>query len=55
MFLKQERDVLLVALTVTEVEQLKTIVREEDDHAFISLIPAREVVGEGFVPLKSDR
>jgi hypothetical protein len=55
MFLKQERDVLLVALTVTEVEQLKVIVREEDDHAFISLIPAREVVGEGFVPLKEDR
>jgi uncharacterized membrane protein len=55
MFLKQERDVLLVALTVTEIEQLKVIVREEDAHAFISLIPAREIVGEGFVPLQDDR
>ncbi len=54
MYLKQERDVLLVALTVTEIEQLKTIVSEEDPHAFISLVPAKEVVGEGFVPLKND-
>jgi uncharacterized membrane protein len=54
MYLKQERDVLLVALTVTEIEQLKVIVREEDAHAFISLIPANEIVGEGFVPLKED-
>ncbi|MBP8948325.1 MAG: DUF2270 domain-containing protein, partial [Candidatus Promineofilum sp.] len=38
MYLKQERDVLLVALTVTEIEQLKAIVREEDPHAFITII-----------------
>jgi uncharacterized membrane protein len=54
MFRKQERDVLLVALTVTEIEQLKSIVREEDPHAFISVIPANEIVGEGFVPLRDD-
>jgi uncharacterized membrane protein len=54
MFLKQERDVLLVALTVTEIEQLKVIVRQEDPHAFISVIPTNEIVGEGFVPLVED-
>jgi uncharacterized membrane protein len=53
MFLKQERDVLLVALTVTEIEQLKALVREEDPHAFITIIPAKEVVGQGFVPLEN--
>ncbi len=51
MFMKQEREVLLIALTVTEIEQLKVIVREEDPHAFITVIPANEVVGQGFVPL----
>lgn len=54
MFLKQERDVLLIALTVTEIEQLKVIVREEDPHAFISVIPANEVVGAGFIPLEDE-
>ena len=51
MYLKQERDVLLVALTVTEIAHLKAIVSEEDPHAFITIIPAKEVVGEGFVSL----
>ncbi|MEZ4517123.1 MAG: DUF2270 domain-containing protein [Chloroflexota bacterium] len=51
MYLQQERDVLTVALTVTEVEHLKVIVREEDPHAFLTVMPAREIVGEGFVSL----
>lgn len=51
MFTQQERDVLTVALTVTEIEHLKTIVREEDPHAFFSVMPAKEIVGEGFLPL----
>ena len=54
MYLKQERDVLLIALTVTEIEQLKVIVRQEDPHAFITVIPANEVVGAGFIPLEED-
>jgi len=53
MYLKQERDVLLVALTVTEIEHLKALVSEEDPHAFITIIPAKEVVGQGFVPLEN--
>jgi hypothetical protein len=54
MYLQQERDVLLVALTVTEIEHLKALVRQEDAHAFITVIPANEVVGAGFVPLGED-
>ena len=54
MFMKQEREVLLIALTVTEIEQLKHIVREEDPHAFITIIPANEIVGQGFMPLEEE-
>ena len=54
MYLEQERDVLTVALTVTEVEHLKTIVREVDPHAFLTVMPAKEIVGEGFVPLSDE-
>jgi uncharacterized membrane protein len=55
MYSQRERDVLLVALTVTEIEQLKLIVNEVDDHAFITVIPANEILGEGFVPLREDQ
>jgi len=48
---QQERDVLLVALTVTEIEHLKAIVRQVDPKAIITIVPAREVVGEGIVAL----
>jgi uncharacterized membrane protein len=48
----QEHPVLLVALTVTEVAHLKSIVRNLDLHAFVTIIPAQEVLGGGFQPLK---
>lgn len=54
MYTHQEREVLLVALTVTEIEQLKRIVNEVDDHAFITVVPANEILGEGFVPLRGN-
>lgn len=54
MYLQQERDVLTIGLTVTEVEHLKRIVREEDEHAFMTLMPAREIVGEGFVSIEEE-
>ncbi len=52
MYLQQERDVLTIGLTVTEIEHLKRILREEDEHAFMTIMPAREIVGEGFVSLE---
>lgn len=51
MYTHQEREVLLVALTVTEIEHLKAIVNEVDNHAFITVVPANEILGEGFLPL----
>jgi uncharacterized membrane protein len=54
MFLQQERDVLLIALTVTEIEQLKQIVHQEDPQAFITVMPTNEVFGQGFIPLETE-
>lgn len=52
MYTRQDRDVLLIALTVTEIGQLKEIAHEEDPRAFITVIPANEIVGQGFIPLE---
>jgi uncharacterized membrane protein len=51
MYSQQERDVLMVALTVTEIPQLEQLVREEDPNAFVIVAPAHEVLGRGFQPL----
>ncbi len=52
MYLQQERDVLLVAVTVLEIAQLKAIVREVDTKAFVMVVPAKEILGAGFRPLE---
>lgn len=54
MYTKQERTILICALTVTEVNYLKTLVRQEDANAFIIVSPAQEILGRGFMPLKGD-
>lgn len=51
MYTQQEREVLLVAVTVTEMNQLKALVSAEDPNAFVIVSPAREVLGRGFQPL----
>jgi uncharacterized membrane protein len=48
---QQERDVLMVAVTVTEIAQLEQLVREVDPNAFVIVTPAHEVLGRGFAPL----
>jgi uncharacterized membrane protein len=48
MYTGQERPTLMVALTVTEVAELKMIVRNEDPGAFVIVTPAQEVLGKGF-------
>lgn len=52
MYTGSEHSVLLCALTVTEVAQLKTLVNSEDPNAFVIVMPAQEVLGKGFHPLK---
>jgi len=51
MYTQQERDVLMVAVTVTEMAQLKAVVRTEDPNAFVIVTPAQEVIGRGFQSL----
>jgi hypothetical protein len=50
-----QRQVLLCALTATEVNQLKSLVYKNDPQAFMIVSPAREVLGKGFMPLASEQ
>ena len=50
----KEHSVLLVALTVTEVSQLKSLVAETDPNAFVIVSPAQGVFGKGFAPLEEE-
>jgi uncharacterized membrane protein len=51
MYTGQERSVLICALTVTEVHNLKTAVAKEDPTAFVVVSAAQEILGRGFNPL----
>ncbi|MBI4674338.1 MAG: DUF2270 domain-containing protein [Chloroflexi bacterium] len=48
MYAQQERDVLMIAVTVTEMNTLKAMVKAEDPSAFCIVAPAQEVIGRGF-------
>ncbi len=52
MYTHQNREVLMVATTMTEMSQLKNLVRAEDPNAFVIVTPASEVLGRGFQPLE---
>ena len=51
MYTQQDRDVLMVAVTMTEMAHLKSLVREVDPNAFVIVSPVSEVLGRGFQPL----
>jgi uncharacterized membrane protein len=53
MYAQQERDVLLVAVTITEMAHVKALVNSEDPNAFVIVAPAQEILGRGFQPLES--
>jgi uncharacterized membrane-anchored protein YitT (DUF2179 family) len=53
MYTGKKHSVLMCALTVTEVPQLKSLVRISDPEAFVIVSPAQEVLGRGFNPLQS--
>jgi uncharacterized membrane protein len=53
-FSGQERSVLMVALTATEVTQLKNLVVQADPKAFIIVSPAQSVFGGEFTPLREE-
>lgn len=52
MFSGSQHSVLMIAMTITEVDTLKRIVQEEDPKAFVMITPAKEIFGMGFMPLK---
>jgi hypothetical protein len=54
MFTGKQHSVLMCALTVTEVAQLKALVKQEDTNAFIIVAPVQEILGKGFVPLQTE-
>jgi len=51
MYTGQDRSVLICALTVTEVHNLKSAVVKEDPNAFVVVSGAQEILGRGFNPL----
>lgn len=51
MYTQRPHSVLMCALTVTEVAQLKSLVSIADPSAFVIVSPAQEVLGNGFSPL----
>jgi len=51
MYTGKEHNVLMCALTVTEVGQLKSLVLAADPQAFVIVSPAQEILGKGFSPL----
>lgn len=55
MYTGEERSVLICALTVTEVHNLKHAVNKEDPQAFIVVSAAQEVLGRGFNPLAGEQ
>lgn len=53
-FTGKEHAVLMVALTVTEVAHLKSLVSEADPSAFVVVSPAQNIFGKGFMPLEKE-
>jgi len=54
MYTGEERSVLICALTVTEVHNLKFAVNKEDPNAFVVVSVAQEILGRGFNPLAEE-
>jgi uncharacterized membrane protein len=53
-FTGRKHSVLMVALTVTEIPQLKALIASEDAQAFVIVSPAQNIFGKGFIPLKDE-
>lgn len=51
MYTSHELSVLMCAITVTEINNLKKVVAEQDSKAFVVVTPAKEILGRGFNPL----
>jgi uncharacterized membrane protein len=54
MYTGADRTILMCALTVTEVHNLKTAVAKEDPRALVIVSPTQEILGGGFDPLADE-
>lgn len=54
MYTGKTHSILMCALTVTEIPQIKDLVAQVDPDAFVVVMPAQEVLGKGFVPLHEE-
>ncbi len=52
MYTGKNRSILMCALTITEVHNLKSAVAKEDPKAVVIVSPAQEILGAGFAPLE---
>ncbi len=52
MYTGNDRSILICALTITEMHNLKTAVAKEDPKAFVIVSPTQEILGRGFAPLE---
>src|SRR5689334_22011138 len=55
MYTGEDRAILMCALTVTEVNNLKSIIAKIDPTAFVATSNAYEVLGRGFQPLATEK
>ncbi|MBI5964195.1 MAG: DUF2270 domain-containing protein [Chloroflexi bacterium] len=55
MYTGKDHSVLMCAITVTEIHNLKSAVSKEDPNAFVIVSPAHEVLGRGFNPLSEEK
>lgn len=54
MYTGKSHSMLLCALTVTEIPQMKALVAGVDPSAFVVVSPAQEILGKGFIPLNEE-
>lgn len=54
MYTGKDRSILMCALTITEVHNLKSAVAKEDPKAVVIVSPAQEILGGGFAPLEEE-
>ena len=54
MYTGKDHSILMCAVTVTEIPQVKDLVAQVDPDAFVVVMPAKEVLGKGFMPLHEE-
>lgn len=54
MYTQKPREILMCALTETEIDDLKRAVNAIDPQGFVVVLPASEIAGRGFQPLAED-